>query len=289
MRPDVFDSIFHYHCFEFVAKESVEDFRLFHEKHSSKVEISYHQHEHYELLFHIAGNVTFYACGNDYSLYPGDIMLIRPGELHRQVFEGEHGFDMMTVLVNPSFVEKLSTKQPNVNGFFEIVSERNSIHIHPDKDRSDSIKSAVTKLERAYNSSKGILKYDYFIEFIFMLNSLFTDSDSRLSVLRSNPKISSILDFIDNNLNHDLSLDVIADKFFISKYHLLREFTKYTGCTLHQYILQERLAMAKKLIDNGHTLDMVYKKCGFDSYSTFCNAFKKRFGIAPKKYSVKHV
>jgi len=287
MRLDVFDSFFHYHCFEFVTKESVQDFKLFHEKSSLKEEIAYHQHDLFELYYPISGNITFYVNGNDYILSPGDFIAISPGELHMQIFKEETAVEMMILLVNRTFFEELSTKNVNIQSFFKALLEKKLIHIHPDGDMSDSIKSSIKKLERAYNSTKEKLRYDYFLEFLYLINNIFTSSESYSHFIKPNTKISSILDYIDNNLNNDLSLNVISNKFFISKYHLLREFTKYNDSTLHQYILQKRLTMAKRLIDTGQTLDMVYRKCGFESYSTFSNAFKKKFGINPKKYSTK--
>jgi len=287
MRLDVFDSFFHYHCFDYVTKESVQDFIIFHEKTSSKTEIAYHQHELIELYYTVSGNVTYYINGRDFVLAPGDIFVIGPGELHMQIYEGNASSEIVIILVNVQFFKEFSLKNKNIRSFWESITENKYIHIHPGEDFSENIKSTLGRLEKAYNGVRVNLKYDYFLELIYLVSNISDLAENASGLLRQNTKINSIIEYIDNNLNNDLSLNFLSNNFYISKYHLLREFSKYTNSTLHQYILQKRLSLSKKLIDNGQTLDMVYRKCGFESYSTFSNAFKKKYGITPKKYSSK--
>jgi AraC-like DNA-binding protein len=99
-----------------------------------------------------------------------------------------------------------------------------------------------------------------------------------------NKKISSIMDYINENLDKELSLDTLSEKFYLSKYHLLREFKKYGGYTIHQYIHKKRLIAAKTLLREGIQVTEVCTQCGFGDYSNFIRSFKKAFGVPPKKY-----
>lgn len=58
-------------------------------------------------------------------------------------------------------------------------------------------------------------------------------------------KLFKTLNYINDNLNKDLSIDTIASKFFMSKYYLMRKFKAQTGSSLHSYIVQKDWFMLK--------------------------------------------
>ena len=107
----------------------------------------------------------------------------------------------------------------------------------------------------AFNESYGnsVLKKAYLTELLVLLNRAFLDSqdeDMELDVVYDE-KISSVISFINENLQEDLSLESLANRFYTSKYHLLREFKKHTGYTIYQYIRKKRLITARMLLKDG--------------------------------------
>ena len=80
-----------------------------------------------------------------------------------------------------------------------------------------------------------------------------------------------------SNLYTDLSIEFLSQKFYISKYYLMYKFKKETGYTLHNYVIQKRLLMAKNLIKNGEPITKTYIQCGFNDYSCFLRSFKNIF------------
>ena len=93
-----------------------------------------------------------------------------------------------------------------------------------------------------------------------------------------------ILNYINEHYNEDLSLDSLANEFFISKYHLSREFSRVVGTSVYRYIIQKRLIMARQMMSNGTALSDVYQHCGFGDYSNFYRAFTSEYQISPRKY-----
>lgn len=61
-----------------------------------------------------------------------------------------------------------------------------------------------------------------------------------------NEKVLAILDYVGEHLCENLSIDLIADQFYISKYYMMRLFKQETGYTLGQYISQKRLLLAER-------------------------------------------
>ena len=94
-------------------------------------------------------------------------------------------------------------------------------------------------------------------------------------------QIASLLQYINHNLQADLSVEKLAARYYVSKYHLMRKFKEETGYTLHNYIVSKRLLMARSLIDQGMPVIKAAQESGFAEYSTFSRAYRKQFQQSP--------
>ncbi len=96
--------------------------------------------------------------------------------------------------------------------------------------------------------------------------------------------MAKVIDYIEQNYHEELSLDFLADKFFISKFYLSREFNRVVGVSVYKYIIQRRLFYAKALLGNSIPPTDVYLQCGFGDYANFYRAFKSAYHISPKEF-----
>ena len=93
--------------------------------------------------------------------------------------------------------------------------------------------------------------------------------------------LKETLSYINENLAADLSIDTLADRVFLSRYHFMRLFKEQTGSTVHQYVRQKRLLYAARLIREGVPAVRAAGDAGFNDYSVFHRAFRSSFGISP--------
>ena len=103
-----------------------------------------------------------------------------------------------------------------------------------------------------------------------------------------NSKILDILQYINENLDGELGIEILADHFYISKYYMMRLFKQETGYTLGQYTSQKRLLLAKELLLSGVPGTQACFDCGFKDYSTFSRAYKKFFGESLRDTQANH-
>jgi len=96
-----------------------------------------------------------------------------------------------------------------------------------------------------------------------------------------NERVVEILRYIDGHLTEDITIEGLAERFFLSRYHMMRLFREHTGLTIHSYLVDRRLMNARDLIGKGYGATEACYKAGFNSYCTFCRAFNKRFGMSP--------
>lgn len=103
--------------------------------------------------------------------------------------------------------------------------------------------------------------------------------------LGSETLLSKINDYIDKNLNKDISVTDLIEYFEIPKTRLYEEFNQYSSIGIAKYIKNRRIEKAKELLT---TTDLkiieISEKVGFFDYNYFCRCFKKITGVPAKKY-----
>lgn len=100
--------------------------------------------------------------------------------------------------------------------------------------------------------------------------------------------IKKVVDYIEENLNNELSLDKIAEKAGYSKFHLHRIFSKIVGETIHKYIQKRRLTeAARKLVYTDESIIDIALISGYESQQAFTLAFKKMYKSSPQIYRIK--
>ena len=266
------------------------DFEFFHTKEELPPNIEYHNHDFYEIFFYISGKVTYVIEGKFYKLKPGDIILINNRELHRTIIEGGEDYERIVIWIKPDYITNLNTDSTDLTMCFESSAKKKYNLLRPDTETLAYLKTIVQKLEKAYyNSGFGseVLKYAYVNELVVYLNKayLYTKDEEIEVDIEYNQKISNIIKYINANLDSQLSLENISAQFYISKYHLLREFKKYTGFTIHRFIQKKRLIMARMLLEENIKVSEVSMICGFGDYSNFIRTFKREYGISPKVFA----
>jgi len=94
-------------------------------------------------------------------------------------------------------------------------------------------------------------------------------------------ELNLVIDYIEEHLTEDLSLETIADYAGVSDYHFRKIFFYLAGMTLSEYIKYRRLAEANKDLLNGEKVTDVAFKYGYQSVDGFTRAFKKWSGFLP--------
>lgn len=102
-------------------------------------------------------------------------------------------------------------------------------------------------------------------------------------------RIQTVLAYINKNLTEELHVDEIARYCHLSKYHLCRLFRENTGLTIMQYVLEQRLAVAKTALQQTDIpVSIVSTQAGFLTFSYFCHVFRAKEGISPSQFRKLH-
>lgn len=97
--------------------------------------------------------------------------------------------------------------------------------------------------------------------------------------------ISDVCRFIQDNLDNELSLDILSKHFGYSKFHLSRKFKKETGYSYKQYIEALKIQNSiRDLLDENKKVKDTFINSYHESNGTFSNTFKKVTGLSPQLY-----
>jgi AraC-like DNA-binding protein len=111
------------------------------------------------------------------------------------------------------------------------------------------------------------------------------DAAARRNTRMPTASIRRARDRIDSDPSARLTLTDLASEVHLSRYQLLREFARQLGLTPHAYILQKRIALARRLIRGGHALAEAAVIAGFYDQSHLTRCFVRQFGVTPSRYA----
>ncbi len=240
-----------------------------------------HNHSDYEILLFLEGDAKYVVEDKMYTLEPGDLIIIRKHEFHRIYHNSPTPYRRVVLMVSPAFFQENSC--PDYEAQFLNAPLGTGNKIAADTVRSSGLYDAFLRY-RKY-SEEYLLPADTpvlksaIIEILYLINRIshFSSSDCSTS------PVKSVILYLNNNYNTDVTLDALQERFYISKYYLCREFRKATGLTVHEYIRRKRLTRVRELRSQGLRINDAALEAGFNDYSSFYRAFQKEYGIPPRK------
>lgn len=251
-----------------------------------------HIHDCYEIYYSISGGKQFLIDNRFYDFHPGDIFFINQYESHclSQIDNVRH--ERIVLSIFPEFLKALSTETTDLNYCFSFRSRQFGHRISLTPEEQKRFFYHIHRLSRESEFGQELLDQAAFLELMVFLTQCFVgrcreeETGSGYGTIGSrHGQMDQILSFINQNLTEDLTLQMLADHFFISTSYLCRLFRESTGTTINRYITARRITRAKAFLSEGYSVTETCSLCGFRDYSNFLKAFTRAVGISPKKYA----
>ena len=133
------------------------------------------------------------------------------------------------------------------------------------------------------NSEKMVIETNMINVLSYLIQNYTDHTRKNVAMFNDKEIIKNSIEYINDSLEYNLSLDQLSQNSSLSKYHFLRVFKKNVGLTPHHYILTQRIYKAKELVLNGSSLSEAGLMAGFNDQSHFIRNFKKIYGYSPKE------
>ena len=265
-------------------------FKIFHLRDLKKLNFHAHYHEFDKIILFLSGKVEYVIEGQTYQLFPYDIVFVPHNSIHYPIVDNSVAYERMVIYINPNFLQSQSSTEDDLAYCFHYAKQKHTYVMHLDNIETNDILSQLKKLEISFND-EGFAHTIYtkikFLEFMILINRAIINDNRNINMYHNvsyDENILAVINYINKNLFNELNIDTIAQKFFVSKYYLMRRFKAKTGYSIHQYILNKRLIIAKERIKSGASLTQICFDCGFKDYSAFSRNFKTAFKQTPREY-----
>ncbi|WP_268034524.1 AraC family transcriptional regulator [Algoriphagus sp. PAP.12] len=230
--------------------------------------------------------------GFDY--LPGESVIVPPNELMKIDFpEAQWN--------NPTQCIALSISKEMIENTFNMLNERFSdkvltqewgldlsyFHLINTQDLSEIINRFIKIGVKERSKEKDLIASLALKELLIRLSQTQARDmlEKTYKELASGNRLAHVVAYIKSNIREQLTLEDLASKACMSKAHFVRTFKQELGQTPMEYVLNERLKLARNLLQmGGLQIQEVAMMSGFNNISYFIRVFKKEFGRTPKSY-----
>lgn len=261
----------------------LDDFRLFHLNEKQKGTMEYHYHDFYKLFILKSGNGNYSIDGQRYTLTDGDLVFIGKQQIHRPEFDSDFAYERIIIYIDPDFLNGHSDTDCDFKNIFDgtwgHVLRLSQIQR---KIIFDLISLLEDELENNHYG-RAVMSNAILMQLLLRIARDLQNIDVQMvkPADTMHPRTLELLKYIEEHITEELTIDELADRFFVSKYHMMRSFKEEIGQTIYNYITERRLLFAKSLIHQGVSATESCYQAGFKSYSSFTRAYGKRFGTTP--------
>jgi AraC-like DNA-binding protein len=205
------------------------------------------------------------------------VMLIEPGEAHSNTRITDPA-SFRVLMVDPATIERISA---------ELGSGSRSPHLRLAQVQGGPVHRAFVSLHRSLEG--GATPLEQQSRFVACVRILLEHCSERpaapLGQACDRPALRRAKEYINEHCCEAIRLDdVVAAAGNLSRFHLVRAFTKEFGLPPHAYQLHMRVAKARKLLESGKPIADVAALLGFADQSHFTRHFRGLLGITPGAY-----
>lgn len=263
-------------------------FKMFHIKDTAHKEYNYHYHDFHKILILLSGDVTYCIEGRTYDLRPSDIVLVNSGEVHKPIICSDAPYERIIIYISPDYLSEYREEGNDLSRCLRQAMAEQSHVLRLHSSLNGKLGSVIRELDRSLQDedyANELYHRILFLEFMIHLNRAALHNHIEfIGDSASNEKILAVLNYLNEHLTEDISIDELSSRFFLSRYYLMHTFKEQTGYTIGSYLSTKRLFLARDLIAKGTPITDVCYACGFHNYSTFSRAYKKSFGESPREY-----
>ena len=140
--------------------------------------------------------------------------------------------------------------------------------------------------EQLIANVEQLYTYSSFQDIEFLLEQVLKKLEEKMTVEESpNHVISIVEQYIRRHYMEGLSLDILADKVYLTPHYLSSIFSQEKGIGINRYIKNVRMEKARELLlGTNMKISDICRMVGYSNLSYFCKAFRNEYGITPEKY-----
>ncbi|MCK9170533.1 MAG: AraC family transcriptional regulator [Treponema sp.] len=236
-----------------------------------------HFHEHYVIGFIEKGKRHLCCRGEDFIITPGDLLLFNLRDNHSCEQIDGRTLDYRCLNICQEIMQQAVC---DITGTAALPCFCRPVVFH-----SDIIPQLHELHSKIMRKEKDFRKEELFFFLIEELIKNYAGQTILFSGQENTAAVKAAAGFLERNYMRTITLDELSSLTGVSKYYLLRSFTRQKGISPYSYLETVRITQAKKLLAGGMTPSETALETGFSDQSHFSHFFKKFIGLTPGQYT----
>ena len=240
----------------------------------------------HRIFYVIDGNATLMLENAQYALSAGTLLYLRSGTPY--YFDGNVKVLVFNFDLTRNHIEQRSAMRPKPRGSFkaEKIIE-NEVPVELEAyiivRHAFEVEARLQECITSYRFSTSVS--DALTSAIIKEVLCYAIQNTDSAAARIPDIVGRTAEYIRNNYDKNIANDDISAEFGYHSFYLNRVFKQYTGMTLHQAVIKERVTIAKRLLQNTDiSIEEIAREAGFSDRVQFCTTFRKSIGVSPTEY-----
>ena len=243
-----------------------------------------HFHQEYEILFVLSGSVKITVGGKEYVTGPRSLVFLNNLEEHAlQILKEPYERFVLTlssaradqILADPRFLSLFRARPAGFAHCFSVSAQYDAVL---------RIFETMHAERKAGLPLEELLCETLFLQLFILLFRCFPERFPQ-SARKSAAQFYAIQRYIDEHFTEPLTVEGLAGRFFLNKYYFSHHFKETTGYSPKEYLLLNRLSLARDLLLNTSLpVQEIAYRCGFADVNNFIRMFKRQYALTPGRY-----
>ena len=275
-----------------INNRELKDVEVLHNIYHGQVNMSlHHTHDAYEITCMLAGQRVLLAHGRQYVIDPLHPVIVPGGVPHKTNSYDSNYQESVSIQFRPELFQRLMGDESK-----ELLQMLPAMLLLPElsektRQQLDKRLRALVEVSKEQSIMKELKLKTAFLN-VFMtiypeIERIFlsTSAAQRQAMAKSDSVFREIIAYLDTNYRQRISLELLSERFHLSKSRLSLKLNLYLGMSWVNYVNTLRIQDARKMLESSHNnISEVAASVGFDSLTHFERVFKTIQGVTPREY-----
>jgi len=249
----------------------------------------FHCHPQYEIYYFVRGQAKFTVNEKIFLMNNGDVLVIQGNNHHTIEVNQDYDYERYVIEIKEEFLPTLNGITPLKQDFNHTI---HALHLTKDEVEKSKIFEKLRNVEETCLDEsihfKSHVVLSKIIEIASEISWIYENNHSLEFISSTKNKneanINRAFEYINQNLNKMITINELCKYSYLSRSYFQHVFKRYTGLSVTDYIMRQKMNTARYMLNNGYSLQEVSDALGYKYYSLFSVHFKKFFGFPPKNH-----
>lgn len=251
----------------------------------------YYLRKHFEYRFQVLlmldGKTRYQIGERAYSLQRGDIVLLNTLEDHTLQVK-RYPYRRYIFQVSPAFMHS-EIQSPEILSLFVQKPENRQPVVHMDEDGFGKLcricAEMLSESEQQNSHYERVITADLNRFFVTILRELERENKAVQKAGAGTVLSYQILNFLDQHFTEDITVEKVAEHFYMSRHYISHVFKKTTGSGIMEYVISRRINRAQMLLSETNLpVGKVAMECGYTDFTWFSRQFRRIVGQTPTHF-----